>query len=337
MDDFDPVAAYEAGFVGASYSPEADERFQDTILRGGGNPNGREVAQEWGFSGLGEGKLLLNFKVVESIWGKDALPGPAQRRGDCVSFACRSALLYAMSMDIHNRKPDEVTGKIEGRPAISSEGVRQGVLSTEALYHFRSHSGDGWWCAEAAEMACTKSGAVLRKKYADIGVDLTKYNSSLAGKYYIRRQPPDKWQSMYREHQARTATKLKGPKQVRDFLAAANCGVFQCSSLGWSKQRDENGYARQTGTWHHAMLIAGFDSRDEIVRKYGEPLYLIGNSWGSNWQKGGRRVLGTDIDIPPGYYWAKSSLLNKCSLIAISSVNGWPVGKLPNFGATGNL
>lgn len=338
MADFDPFAEYSAGFVGCSYSPEADQHFEDYLIRSGGSPDGRSVAKAWGFAGRGEGELLLNFTVVEKIFGKEALPGPAQGRGDCVSHACKTACLYAVAHECYNRQPDEVTGKIEGKPEVSKTGIKEGVFSTEAIYHLRSHRGDGWWCHEAAEMVCSQTGVVPRADYTDRGgPDLTKYSSSLAGKYYRGSKPPKKWLDVYTEHQARTATKLKGPNQVRDFLAAANCGIMQCSSLGWSKTRDENGYARQTGSWAHAMAICGFDSRPEIVRKYGEPLYLIGNSWGSNWQGGGRTIMGTDIEIPKGYFWAKSSLLNKCSIVAISSINGWPIGKLPTFGAKGNI
>lgn len=338
MADFDPVKEYDAGFVGASYSPEADESFTNYLIRSGGNPDGGEVARDWGFAGRGEGELLLNFRVVEKVWGKGAMPGPAQTRGDCVSHGCKSACLFALSHEIHNRQPDEHTRRIEGKPDVPAKGVSEGVLSTEAIYHFRGHRGDGWFCSAAAEVVCKQSGVVLRKNYADQGgPDLTRYSGSLAGRYYSASQVPSAWKKIYTEHQARTATKLRGPDQVRDFLAAANCGIFFCSGLGWSKTRDENGYSRQTGSWAHSQIFAGFDSRPEIVRKYGEPLVLILNSWGSNWIRGPRRILGTDIDIPHGSYWAKSSLINRTSPIAIASINGWPIGKLPSYGAKGNI
>lgn len=338
MGDFDPYEEYSKGFVGCSWNPAADESFTNYLIRSGGEPDGKRVASDWGFSGRGEGELLLNFRVVEKVWGKSAIPGAAQTRGDCVSHGCKSACLFALSHEIFNRQPDEKTRRIEGKPDVPAKGVADGVLSTEAIYNFRSHRGDGWWCAEAAEMVCSKTGVVLRKNYSEEGgPDLTRYNGSIAGKYWKGSPPPKSWQKIYTEHQARTATKLSGPDQVRDFLAAANCGLFFCAGLGWSKTRDENGYARQTGSWAHSQAIGGFDSRPEIVKKYGEPLVLIINSWGTRWQSGGRRILGTDIDIPLGSYWAKSSLINKFSVIAIASINGWPIGKLPSYGAKGNI
>jgi len=338
MADFDPVKLYEEGFVGARFDPAAYERFEDMITRNGGNPRGNEVAMEWGFASKGEGKLTLNFRVVEDIWGKSALPGPAQTRGDCVSHGCKNACLYALSHEIMNREPDEATGKLEGKPEVSAVGGKAGVLSTEAIYNFRNHRGDGWSCHDAADMVCTRTGVVLRKDYSDQGgPNLERYSGSIAGRYYRSSPPPEKWQVIYKEHQVRQATNLKGRDQVRDFLAAANCGVFFCAGLGWSKTRDENGYSRQRGSWSHSQCYAGYDDRPEIKKIYGEALVLIGNSWGSSWIKGPRKIHGTNIEIPQGYYWAKSSLISRTSPIAISSVNGWPIGKMPSYGAKGNI
>jgi hypothetical protein len=338
MADFDPVREYDNGFVGATYSPEADERFSDYIQRNGGSPYGADVAHSWGFAGHGEGKLTLNFRVVEEVFGKSALPGPAQVRGDCVSHGCKNACLYALSHEIMNREPDEHTGKLEGKPEVSAVGVKAGVLSTEAIYHFRNHRGDGWQCHAAAEVVCNKSGLVVRADYSDQGgPNLERYSGSIAGKYYSGNPPPQAWQKIYKEHQVRTATKLDGREEVRDFLAAANCGVFFCSGLGWSKTRDENGYSRQRGSWSHSQCYAGYDDRPEIKKIYGEALVLIGNSWGSTWIKGPRKIHGTNLEIPNGYYWAKSSLISRTSPIAIASVNGWPIGKMPSYGAKGNI
>ena len=338
MADFDPAREYAAGFVGASYNPQADEELSAYVLSHGGNPDGKEVARQWGFEGRGEGELTLNFRVVEEVWGKDAMPGPAQTRGDCVSHAAKNAGLFALSHEVYNRKADEVSGKIEGKPEVPAEGVRQGVLSSDAIYHFRDHPGDGWWCHAAAQRMIDSSGLVLRKDYPDLKLDLTRYDGTLAGKYYAKRPPPAEWSKMYQEHSIRTATKLESPADAREFLAAANGGLMICSSLGFSKTRNEDGYSPQQGSWAHAMTLAAYDHRDETREKYGDDgLVLILNSWGSRWNSGPRRIRGTSIDIPLGSFWAKASLLHRTSMIAVSAVNGWPVGKLPDYGASGNV
>ena len=79
---FNPVAAYEAGLVGARVDPRADEEFGDYILRHGGNPNGSEIAHEWEFAGLGKGKLTLLFPAVMKVF-PDCFPNVPQLFGDC--------------------------------------------------------------------------------------------------------------------------------------------------------------------------------------------------------------------------------------------------------------
>jgi hypothetical protein len=48
-------------------------------------------------------------------------------------------------------------------------------------------------------------------------------------------------------------------------------------------------------------------------------------------------VMGTDIDIPHGAFWALASTIDRCSCIALSSVAGWPRRQLPSYGAKGNV
>jgi hypothetical protein len=47
--------------------------------------------------------------------------------------------------------------------------------------------------------------------------------------------------------------------------------------------------------------------------------------------KGGRRILGTSVDIPEGSFWAYWSDCKARYFGAHSSVNGWPAKKLPPF------
>lgn len=337
MANYDPFAEYSAGFVGASYSPKADEALESAILKGGGDPDGDRVAKTWGFQGLGEGKLSLNFTVVSELYGStDCFSGASQGRGDCVSWAARSCGMMALLHEAYNGTPDEETGKVEGAPKVSATGFKNGIFSNEMIYAYRGYRGDGWQCHEAAQRMIDSAGLVVRENYDDIGLDLEKYDSGFNSRYY--KGLPDKWLPVAKAHRIRTATKLGGPEAARDFLAAANGGVMICGGLGWSKTRDENGYARQTGSWAHAQTLIGWDHRPETCEKYNDPegLVCIQNSWG-RWNGGGRRVMGTNVDIPHGSYWAKGSLMRRFSIIAVSGVNGWPIGKLPNYGATGSL
>lgn len=343
MSNFDPLKAYSSGLVGCIKSPRADEEFADSIIRRGGNPNGGEVAHEWEFAEAGKGKLSLLFPAIEEVF-PGSLPGPPQLWGDCVGAAAANCYLGSLAQEIKAAKPDEVTGHIEGPPDIASEGVKQGVIARESIFAWRGwtdangrgQAGDGWTCSSAAK-AVTEKGVLVRKPYPELGFDLTRYTEDtirLGG----ARRPSDQWLSESKKNIARTATFVKGREQVRDFIAAGYC-IFQCSALGFSRERDENGVAsppRSTTTWHHAQVWCGYDDRDIIIQKYGQPLTLWCNSWGT-WNRGGRRILGTDIDIPHGCYWTYASMIDHCQCIALSSVAGWPRRQHTTYGAVGNV
>jgi hypothetical protein len=330
---FDPKKAYDLGLVGAVQDPRSDEVFADYILRRGGNPIGEEVAHEWEFAGAGEGKLTLLFPAVEQVF-PGCYPGSAQVRGDCVSRATGNCVLSSLGMEIYSRVPDEVTKVIEGAPELPSEGVIEGVVSSESLWAWRGYNGDGWIGSESAKVA-SERGFLLRRPYPDLKIDLTHYteeNTNLGGS----RPPSDQWLAESRQHVARTATFLKGREQVRDFLAAG-FGVFNTSSLGFSSVRDENGVSKQDRTWQHAECWLGYDDRPETVKRYGQALVCWLNSWGGAWNRGPRRIMGTSIDIPEGAFWALADTIDRCTCIALSSVAGWPRRKHTTFGASGNV
>ena len=294
--------------------------------------DGGSVAHQWEFAGAGKGKLSLLFPAIDAVF-PGALPGPPQLWGDCVGAAAANAYLGSLAQEIVDARPDEVTGVVEGPPDIPELGVRQGVVARESIFAWRGKSSDGWFCSAAAK-AVTEKGVLVRKPYPELGIDLTKYTNEtirLGG----ARPPSDKWLEESSKYVARTATFVTGREQVRDFIAAGYA-IFQCSALGFERTRNEDGVSRQTTVWHHAQLWSGFDDREITIKKYGQPLVLWTNSWGS-WNSGSRRILGTAIDIPPGSYWALASTIDKCQCIALSSVAGWPRRKHTTFGATGNV
>lgn len=330
--DFDPAKAYSEGLVGARFDPRADEEFEDSILRAGGNPDGGAVAHQWEFTDSGKGKLTMLFPAAMSVF-PEYLPGPSQNRGDCVARACASCIATTLAIEIYNAKPDEVTGKIEGRPELPQSGVEANVVASESLWAWRGYSRDGWVCSKAAQVAGDK-GFLIRKPYPDLNIDLTKYTES-TNRLGGSSPPGQKWLDESKKHTVRTATRVSGREQVRDFLAAGYA-VFNCSSLGFDRTRNEDGWSRQKGSWAHAQFWHAYDDRPETVKKYGQPLVCWQNSWG-RWNSGPRRVRGTNIDIPHGAYWALAETIEQCSCIALSSVAGWPRRKLPSYGAEGNV
>lgn len=329
---FNPLEAYSRGLMGCVKDPRADEEFADSVLRHGGNPDGGSVAHEWEFAGAGAGKLTLLFPVVQEIF-PGCWPGPTQLTGDCVSKGAANCLLTSLAMEINDGRPDEVTGRVEAAPELPPKGIQHGVVASESLWAWRGYDGDGWQCSRAAQVATTQ-GFLVRKPYPEIGIDLTQYTEQtlrLGGS----RAPGQKWLEESKQHIARTATVVKGREQVRDFLAAGY-GVFNCSALGFESTRNEDGVSRQVGVWHHSQSWIGYDDRPDTVKKYGQPLVCWLNSWAA-WNRGPRRVLGTNIEIPPGAFWALASTIDRCQCIALSSVAGWPRRKQTTYGAVGNV
>jgi hypothetical protein len=322
----DVVKLYEAGFAGCVYQPDERAAFRARAMSDYGTHDGSEIAQAAGWAESGAGKLNIPFVFVLKYF-PGCLPGAAQERGDCVSHGVKNAVLTTLACDIASGKPDQETGKMEGVPEIPPAGVTEGALSTEWFYWFRGYSGDGWSCDAAANVAI-EQGIMLRKPYPELGIDLTNYSGSLAGKYG-RSEPPAPMQAEGAKHIVRGSVEIDGFETLRDFMANGY-GINGCGGEGWSSQRDENGFSKQSGRWSHSMAVIGADDRDIIKQKYGEPLILIQNSWGK-FNTGGRRILGTQVDIPEGSFWAKWSDCDGRYHVAHSSVNGWPAKTLPPF------
>jgi len=330
---FDVVKAYESGFIGAYADPEADAALRDFIQSSGGIPDGAMACSAYGLEESGAGRLMLPFLEIFSLY-PESLPGGAQGRGDCVSWSTRNAGLGTMCCEVTSGIPDDVSGKLEGAPEVSDVARRFGVLSTEAIYNWRRHGGDGWTCSAAARVLLNESGLWLRQKYDEIGVDFTTYSARNAG-LYGSRTPPETWLKIGREHLVRTATEVSTFEEVRDLLTNGYC-ISSCGGEGFSNVRDANGVSRRKGGWAHAMAYLGVDDREEIKKIYGQPLVLIQNSWG-DWNDGPRRIYGTNIDIPIGSFWALWSDIKSRHSIAFSGVNGWPPKKLKSYGALGNI
>ena len=320
----DVIKMYEGGFAGAYAEPQERDELRAML-------DVPDAAFLTHLTGSGEGKLSIPFIFVEQIYGKEAYPGPAQSRGDCVSHSAKNACLVSLCCEVVAGQPDPVTGQLEGAPEVSPEGIKNGVLSSESVYWWRRHGSDGWSCPASVKVMLQESGCAWpRRNYDEIGVDVTQYSGGVAGKWGSS-TPPETVKGIGNQHLIRTATECGTFEECRDLLANGY-GITGCGSEGWSKSRDENGVSNRSGSWAHSMAVVGADDRDVIKAKYGGPLLLIINSWGK-WNSGGRRILGTEIDIPEGSYWAKWSDCDSRYHAALSSVNGWPARRLPDYGA----
>lgn len=321
------VRMYADGFAGAWADEAAKKQLAVNVADAGGKPYAHQCSGL--IAGSGAGKLSLLFPAVEQLF-PGALPGPAQERGDCVSHSSKNAALASLANEIVSGKPDEVTGWYEAAPEVAKAGVSNGVLSSEYLYWWRGYNSDGWDCATAADQI-RKNGMLVRKPYPELGIDLSVYSGKLAGQYGAQ-QPPAKVAEAGRVHPVRTTTEAQTFEEIRD-LIANGYGVSSCGSEGFNDNRDENGVSARSGSWAHAMAYLGVDDRADIRRIYGDALVLVMNSWGT-WNRGGRRILGTSIDIPHGSFWARWRDVSRRYTIAYSAVAGWPRKTLPDYGVS---
>lgn len=245
---------------------------------------------------------------------------------NCVAHGNRTAAKLTWCAEIVAGLPDEVTGLIEGPPEVDPIGVKTGLLHPSAIWWYRGYNGDGWNIDSCADVLCHSSALWLCNNYPELGIDLRTYNGNVAAKYG-RQAPPSAITSAGQKHLVRTATVVESFEALRDFLGNGN-GIASDGDEGFSSTRDANGVAKRSGYWAHDMPVLGADDRAETKKIYGEPLVLMGNNWGV-WNGGPRTVLGTNIQIPEGAYWARWSDLRRRRHIAYAGAMGWAKKKLP--------
>jgi len=314
---------YAKGFAGAYRDPAAKEELMASLQF----PDGEAAAYHFGLATSGAGKLSLPYLSAYKHWPK-MWPCPGQTTGDCVAHAGKNSALVLIGVEYDLGTPDEVTGLLEGFPVVSDLGEQQGVVACENIYGARGHGGQGANCSTLQRYVISKGGIMLRQNYPELGVDFERYNASYGIKWG-RTGVPANINAEGAKHQIRAATNCPTHEVCRDFIANGY-PIWACSGLGWSSNRDANGYSRRQGGWSHSWIAMGYDDRPETVQKYGFPLFLYNHDWG-RWNSGGRRILGTDIDIPEGSFWADARLLNQCDCMAMSGFNGFPGRTLPDY------
>lgn len=335
------VRAYENGFVGAYYDPDAHDQRVAESKAATGFTTVDDAATANGWAGSAAGQLVVPYvhplDAYPGCW-----PGPAQERGDCVSHSDKNTCFGTMVCDVVSGLPDPKTGLIEGFPDISEVGIRNGCLSSEWVYWFRGSNGDGWSCDASASWR-TKIGIMLRQAYPDLGIDLSQYSGSLAGKYGGQR-PPENMQAVGRQHLLWSTANCESSDACRDALANGHF-LHTCGGEGFSNQRDENGVSRRSGSWSHAMSVIAWDDRPDTIKIYGSPLACVLNSW-AKWNSGPRDIRDSarfvpaakkddwirkgivnaatgNLMIPDGSFWTPWPGIQNRQIIAFSGVQGW--------------
>ena len=320
MPDIDPVQAYETGFIGAYYDPEAEEQLQSLVESDGGKFSMEDVAYSSGFAGQGSGKTILMHPDIEKAgWGAK-IGSPNQAVGDCVSHGVAKAMGYTLLM-----------GAVHGNgslPETSGVEKRMWPIATEPHYWFRGKSSDGWYAAAALKVCKEKTGIVVRRNIPG-ACDLTNYSRETAHKYGAH-APPEEVRNYLDDNPVLTYAKATTWEEIIDAISAGY-GIVHDGGEGFAKTVDEHGVAHRQGSWSHSMSAHGFIDDPAFKSKYGCGALLIQNSWAS-WNKvENAKVMGTSLGIPKGSFFALWKDISRRSFFVVSNVKSWPNRKLPNW------
>lgn len=335
MTPLDIVEQYRSGLKGYVPDPEADARFHAHLRATCGYAFAGDAIDDYHLNDIGKDRLSLPYLAALEMY-PGCLPGGMQKRGSCVAWSTRNALM--VSFCAYLKWGDNV--ERYAAPKVSEAAAMHGAFSTETIYWFRRHGGDGWQCSAAAQVATTECGLMPRMDYPGLGFDLTQYDPKTEGRWGAS-LPPENIQQACRQHISGSATVCKSWDDVRA-MVASGYALATCGQEAFQMDRDENGVASRNyrDSWAHAMAVIAVDDRPEIRQRYSSNgksgLVLVQNSWG-NVNTGGDEVFGTSHKIPPGSFWARWDEFKDRYCVALGPSKGWPAMKLPNWGTEGIL
>lgn len=330
MSQPDILLKYESGLRGYIPDPRADQSLKSLLRSIGGYADAGDAIDDYSLRDTGKGKLSLPFLAAINLY-PGCLPGGYQKRGSCVAWSTRNAALvsYCASL-VYGSNPQRFRA-----PVVSPVGIDNGVASTEGIYWFRAHGGDGWQGSAAAQVAIEECGLLLRQNYPELGLDLTSYNVDLEGKWGLAK-PPREVQEVCRQHLCGSATVVTTWEQFRDMMANGYA-ISTAGMEAWESERDGLGVCKRNfrKSWAHAIGAIACDDRPEIHERYGCGLVLLQNSWPASYLSGPDAIRGTNFRIPPGSFWARWDDMKERYMVALGPSKGWPANKLPNWGLKG--
>ena len=176
------------------------------------------------------------------------------------------------------------------------------MASPEACYGFSREvggmlgGGDGSYGSAAAKADC-ELGTLWQIKYDT--EDLTEYSVDRCRKYGRSGVPKD-LRTTAAEHKLHSSYLIKSVDEAWA-LIGSGYPINQCSNLGFTSKRDNDGRCKQQGSWGHSMSLIG-----RRTSQAGNKLFLIQNSWGDTWVSG-----PLFEDQPPGSFYADYTAVEK--------------------------
>jgi hypothetical protein len=262
-----------------------------------------------------KGVLLYRpfYRAYKKTYGQDWKCG-SQGIGDCVSWGWHHGVAIATAVEFE-------LGNISEWKLPATEAI-YGLARVEGIGRSSGGWSDGAYGGGAAK-GVSKFGILFREPYEKF--DLTKYSADRAkqwGNYGCGGKGDNGWaDTKAKEHPVKQVALVR---TFAEAAAAIDSGfpVPVCSGQGFASRRDEQGFARGSGSWSHCMCF--------IATRYDRPGLLCLNSWGTTWISGPK----WPDDQPEGSFWVDAktaeSMLRGNDSFAVSAVEGFPFRPLDN-------
>lgn len=255
----------------------------------------------------------------------------AQPIGSCIGWGWALGINTVAAIDIVLKKD------LEGWCGRVLEAASYGFARVEARGLKKASWSDGAYGGAAAKGA-TKFGSLHYKKYND-KFDFTSftkpiYNGKVVSHADLEKNfgyygVPDELEPEAGNHKIVTTSLVTSFNEAAAAIAITKNPVVVCSGVGFQNSvRDKDGFCLERGSWAHCMLFIG--------ARFGKrPGLLCVNSWGNS-NSGPTYPENMPKSIAACSFWVDAHTVDKMlrqqDSFALSSYEGFPPQKLPDFG-----
>ncbi len=216
----------------------------------------------------------------------NVLPARDQKSvGCCVGFAAATAIEHLLCVQI-------VNGSREDYRDLAAEVIYGGSRVEIGGGRVRGDGSVGVWAARFVK----EYGIVPRTLIGRS--DLRHYDERRCREFGRLGLPADV-KDVAKAHPVRDVAQVKTWEECRAAIQSGH-PVMVCSSQGFTRERDADGFGLPKGTWYHAMAAVG-------IRGDPRPGAFLPNSWGETFHSGPRYP----DDAPPCGFWVDAAVLDR--------------------------